>query len=81
MKIKSFWYLVLLTFVILYVAIGFIRWEFDWIKHLSDTSNMNRLWFIIAIAAKLGLDVGLWSFLKEKPRKEEDQKGYTYEDE
>lgn len=81
MKNKNFWYLVLSTFILGYLIVGFVRWEFDWVKHLADTSGSNRLWFVLAIVGKLILDFGLWRFIKSNPRNEEDQKSYIYGEE
>ena len=81
MKIKNnFWYLMGVTFVVWYLIIGFVRWEFDWIKHLSDTSTMNRVWFFLCVVGKIGIDYILWKYIKEDDRKEEEQKTYIYED-
>lgn len=79
--IGNFLMLSILTFVILYASIGFVRWELDWPKHLSQISNINRLWFIIAIVLKLGIDVLLFlriSYAIDRP--ESNQKTYIYDD-
>ena len=81
MKIlKNFWYLFLITTLVWYLGIGFVRWEFDWIKQLADTSSVNRLWFFLGFAGKIVIDALLWKFLKEEPRKEEEQKTYIYDE-
>lgn len=81
MKNKNFWYLVLTTFILSYLIVGFVRWEWDWVKHLADTNGTNRLWFVLVVVAKLLIDFGLWSYIKDKPRAEKDQKSYIYGEE
>lgn len=81
MKNKNFWYLVLTTFILSYLIVGFVRWEWDWVKHLADTNGTNRLWFVLTVVAKLLIDFGLWSYIKDKPRAEKEQKSYIYDEE
>jgi hypothetical protein len=69
-----------LTFVVWYLIVGFVRWEFDWVKHLAETTTMNRVWFFLCVVAKIVIDYILWRYVKEDDRKEEDQKTYIYED-
>jgi hypothetical protein len=83
MKNIKLWQLMGLTFVSLYVIIGFVMWEWDWIKHLSTASSMGRLWFFLGVVIKLIIDVMLWIYLKEEPtnkQKELDKQAESYVD-
>ena len=44
---RKFWQLFLITTILWYLVIGFVNWEWDWIKHMSETSSVNRLWFFL----------------------------------
>ena len=78
---RKFWQLFLITTILWYLVIGFVNWEWDWIKHMSETSSVNRLWFFLCLVGKMGLDVLLWKLFEDKPREEEEQSTYIYEDE
>ena len=74
--------------ILCYVAIGFVRWEFDWLKHLATTSSINRLWFFLGILAKTGIEYAIYKYMLEKPNRQaiqkklnEEAQSYIYDDE
>jgi hypothetical protein len=80
MKTKiNFYFLFLITTAIVYATIGFVRWEFDWVKHLANLSSLDRLWCFIAIVAKIIIDYGLWSYIKTKSRDIDEHDTYLYD--
>ena len=71
MKNIKLWQLITYTFVIWYVIIGFVMWEWDWIKHLSTASNMGRFWFVLGFTGKIVLDFILFRYIKEEPKEKQ----------
>jgi hypothetical protein len=64
-NIKKFTLLSMITFIIWYVAIAFVRWESLWIEHIPNLSTGMRFTFFICLIIKIGLDVWLWRHIKE----------------
>jgi hypothetical protein len=81
MKNVKLWQLIGCTFVLWYLVIGFVMWEWDWIKHLSTASNMGRFWFFLGLTGKIVLDFILFRYFKEEPKNKQkelskDAEGY-----
>ena len=76
-NLKKLWVIILLTTVLAYLTIGFVRWEFDWIKHLADADSMSRFYFFGGVVIKVVLDILLWKAIKrhdlEEPRRVKEQ--------
>ena len=79
-KAPNFLTLFLITTLITYIIVAFARWEFDWVKHLSDLSTLDRLWFTLAVAGKLVIDYILHNYLKAKDKPIEKQDSYLYDE-
>ena len=81
MKRHNFWKLFVISSIVWYLGISFIRWEIDWAKHLQDLTNMNRFWFFLGLIGKTTLDYILWLYLnKFEDRPEEKQRTYHYDE-
>ena len=81
MKNINFWKLFIVSCAVWYLGITFVRWEYDWVKHLQDLTNMDRLWFFLAFAGKTFLDYLLWRWLnKDSERPEGEQRTYHYDE-
>ncbi len=65
-KAKHFAILSLLTFVLWYAVIGIIEWDINWIDFMPDATRSQRGYFILGVLIKLGLDIWLWSYIKNK---------------
>jgi hypothetical protein len=64
--IKQFTVLTLITFLIWYLLIGFVRWDVSWMEIIPDMSRRMRMYFIGGLIVKFGLDVWLLSHIKER---------------
>lgn len=80
MKKINFWLFSLVSILIWYAIVSYVRWELDWYKHFKIMSNLDRLWVFLAVVAKTVLDYIIWSQIKSKDRSEENQLKYHYDE-
>ena len=80
MKKINFWLFSLVSILIWYMIVSFIRWELVWYKHLKILSNMDRLWLFLAFIGKTIFDYIRWSRIRSKNRAEENQLKYHYDE-
>ena len=80
MKKINFWLFSLVSILIWYMIVSFIRWELDWYKHLKILSNTDRLWLFLSFIGKTIFNYIIWSRIRSKNRAEENQLKYHYDE-
>lgn len=76
----NFIWLFLGTTIIWYLAIVFIKWELDWIKHIASMNSLERIFLLIVLMVKIVIDYLIWKHLNDKPVEIEKQSTYIYKD-
>jgi len=65
-RVKQFTLLSIITLILWYIVIAIVDWDSTWIDFMPTATNSARAYFVLFFLIKIGLDVWLWSYIRNR---------------